>query len=487
MPGTFVYNPATNTVTITGGTEISPADFASFVTADRAGSLTLLNAGVIDANPDIFSLITQLRPCEKRILLLKIVTSANRVGATLDIAGTDGDGAAISENGIDISGAFSAPVYTVLRFAMVNASGITVHGMTNGDTITISQNQWGVIWDKGNGQYRMDAILNVGDGSIATYFGDSGKQIVFKTNLSTTDYITVKAVATFRLGELINAADYRTKNGCALLANSSAEINLIATSVATGLILLYSSTFNHLGTIQIKLDLRNDTSAFQVFNCILDGLNSNCGVYIEMGANGTIYNLTSSVAVRPLNDIKGYCERVIVINAAYPIAFAWAGGATIRNVTSVGSNSGGIYTWGISVSNYLIDCILDSWTIEWNAPDPAGSIYRQYSFNLHLADIVGNNISGATVTLKQADTTQIFSVTTGANGKIAKQTVSHTRYYYSGGAQSTYYGPWTLTITQPGYLPYQDVIVIDRKMDLEVALRYPDYRISTREVSHAVA
>ena len=48
--------------------------------------------------------------------------------------------------------------------------------------------------------------------------------------------------------------------------------------------------------------------------------------------------------------------------------------------------------------------------------------------------------------------------------------LTHTRYYYSGGAQSSYKGPWTLTITKAGYQDYQDVITLDRKMDLGVAL-----------------
>ena len=34
MPGTFSYAAATNTVTVTGGTTGSPADFASFVAAE---------------------------------------------------------------------------------------------------------------------------------------------------------------------------------------------------------------------------------------------------------------------------------------------------------------------------------------------------------------------------------------------------------------------------------------------------------------------
>ena len=57
-----------------------------------------------------------------------------------------------------------------------------------------------------------------------------------------------------------------------------------------------------------------------------------------------------------------------------------------------------------------------------------------------------------------------------ASGTLLNSAVTHTRYYYSGSAQTEIYNDFTLTITAPGYQTYQDVITIDRKMDLEVAL-----------------
>ena len=99
--------------------------------------LTLLDAGVIDADPDTFSLDTQPVPYEKRIIKLTISTSADRTGALMDLLGKDGDDDAISDINIDISGANSTPVETVLKYKTVDASGVTVKGMTNDDTVTI--------------------------------------------------------------------------------------------------------------------------------------------------------------------------------------------------------------------------------------------------------------------------------------------------------------------------------------------------------------
>lgn len=108
-----------------------------------------------------------------------------------------------------------------------------------------------------------------------------------------------------------------------------------------------------------------------------------------------------------------------------------------------------------------------------------GNIYRQYTFNLHLTDKNGNNISGAAVVLKDKDGNEVVNTNTVADGTIAfsgedgspeNNAVTHTRYHYDGGGISDYRGPWTLTITALGDQDYQDVVSVDRKMDLEVAL-----------------
>ena len=97
----------------------------------------LLDAGVIDADPDTFSLDNQPQACFQRFITLIISTSADRVGALMDLAGTDGDDDVREEKNIDISGANSTPVETELKYKTIDAASITVRGMTNGDTITI--------------------------------------------------------------------------------------------------------------------------------------------------------------------------------------------------------------------------------------------------------------------------------------------------------------------------------------------------------------
>ena len=71
MPGTFTYSQTLKTVTVTGGTEGSPADFPSWVTADRAGTLTLWTGTPTTG----ITLTTQLRPCEKLALPIDFIIS----------------------------------------------------------------------------------------------------------------------------------------------------------------------------------------------------------------------------------------------------------------------------------------------------------------------------------------------------------------------------------------------------------------------------
>jgi len=214
MAITFAYTQATNTVVVTEGTAETPATFSGFVTADRAGTLTLLDAGVIDADPDTFSLDDQPRPCERGLIEVLITTSADRAGATLEIVGKDYDSDAIGET-IDISTANATPVTSVLKYNTIDASGITVNGMTNDDTVTITQGQWGVIWDKGNGQYQCNANFTIGNASTSTYFRSTIEHFILTTGLE----VTVTNSATLTLGR--KQGDYALQGSSWVLTSGS--------------------------------------------------------------------------------------------------------------------------------------------------------------------------------------------------------------------------------------------------------------------------
>ena len=89
----FAYTESTNIVVQTGGTEGTPATFADFVTADRAGTDTsLLSAG---APASDLALTYAVRPVEDLALLVKCVVANKTAEADhIFITGKDWRGAA---------------------------------------------------------------------------------------------------------------------------------------------------------------------------------------------------------------------------------------------------------------------------------------------------------------------------------------------------------------------------------------------------------
>ncbi|MEW6386818.1 MAG: hypothetical protein AB1491_04795 [Thermodesulfobacteriota bacterium] len=225
MPGIFTYDPATHKVTVTGGTEASPADFASWVAADRAGTLTLWSGTPTTG----ITLTTPVRPCEKLALPLDLVIAgATDMGAgdTIGLTGTDAWGQAQDETLVaEANGTFT----TSKRWRTITQ--VNCNGFATG-TLTIRQPQWGVIWDQGGNQYQLDAYLQFGDGSTSTFFTEAVSQISINDPVAAwgTTIWEVKAKATAQFGLLGDAAKKFTHSGCALIfgvgpANSYNLIN----------------------------------------------------------------------------------------------------------------------------------------------------------------------------------------------------------------------------------------------------------------------
>ena len=111
------YAPATNIVTVTGGASGSPADFASFVAADRAGAGTSLLAAW-SPNSNTKALTYQVRPVELLALLISLVVAGKTAETDyIFITGTDAWGAAQTE-AMDVS-AGNGTYTTTKRFRTI--------------------------------------------------------------------------------------------------------------------------------------------------------------------------------------------------------------------------------------------------------------------------------------------------------------------------------------------------------------------------------
>jgi hypothetical protein len=468
MPGTFAYAAATNTVTVTGGTSGSPADFASFVTADRGGTGTSLLAAWAP-NSNTKALTYQVRPVELLALLISFVVAGKTAETDyIFVTGTDWLNNAQTE-AINVSAGNGTYVTTKYFRTITNidcSDSATGGGTVWADgTVAVTQPIWGVIWNKGNGQYELDTNrFNVGNGSTFTYFQTSNEQIVFgSVIIDGSSLIYCNNNATFQSGILVDLTSKTTKNGSTFLCKGAGYRYI----ENYGTIYLYSTALGgDISEWKINNTTRNWNSVFMgggaypllaagnsdLYNLII--ANTKYGFRIDYGVGTVTINSVT---------VQGTSTSFYIVSAPF----------LMRNVVSI--NSTRAFTlWKMNYGDgVLIDCTLNSWAIsDTSVGQHSYDIYRKYSVNLHLANRAGVNISGATVTLKDVNGTQVFSVSTGADGKIAEQLVTHTKYDHTASWAAVTYGPHTLTITNAGYQTYQDVITIDRKMDLEVALSY---------------
>jgi hypothetical protein len=484
MPGTFAYTVDTNTVTQTGGTSGSPADFASFVTADRAGTGTSLLAAWAP-NSNTKALTYQVRPVELLALLISFVVAGKTAETDyIFITGTDAWGAAQTES-IDVSAGNGTYVSTKRWKTITNidcsdnpAGGGTV--WANG-TVAVTQPIWGVIWNKGNGVYQLDCYLfSVGNGSTSTYFKTLLNTIIFKDGVATDNSqtcITVTANATLTDGSLVDAATRVTKDGSVwrLLESTYYNRNFIVNGTAY----FYSSKFYGNGF--------NGRKGLMCYGTVYL-YNTQIENYFTPNnlVNGEIYNyLYSGMGDQEaglLSCSPTYAVDITVTNCDRALMTLDWHNLLLQNVIARKIGQYEFNNYDARGDRWLVNCDLgrDTWRIGgYGLTDAIHSTFRQYTLDLHITDLSGNNIAGATVILRDRENIEVFNVLSGADGKITftgedgcsvAKTVTHTRYYYSGGGLSDYRGPWTLTITKAGYQDYQDVITIDRKMDLEVAM-----------------
>ena len=140
------------------------------------------------------------------------------------------------------------------------------------------------------------------------------------------------------------------------------------------------------------------------------------------------------------------------------------------DITVYNAKVRGSSLYEVALRNSVVDLKLvnpdfDNWRLTWSGTC-TNKVVRQYEFDLTTAP-------NATVTLKKADGSTVFSVVADAvTGTIATQTVSRGFYDYAHGDTLQDYGPFTLTITKTGKMPYtQTGIVLYEKTRLLVALR----------------
>ena len=472
MALTYSYDPAANKITVSGSGTFALANLA---TADRANSLTLKAA----TPPALgITLTYQIKPAEKLALPITFVLAGTNAGAgcTLDLTGTDAWGTAQTES-ISVAAGNGTYVSTK-RFRTITSFSCT--GFSDGvGTVTVTQAQWGVIWALNALTYIMDCYLTVGDGSNAATLAEYTNSLICTTNARK---IAVEAASIARFGQVATApASYR-----GVLISFAYDYSGYIFDIAGTLYLDNCAVRGPLsGSNTGYITERGSTSgAVYIRNCVLINRIAPCNV-----KNGQVFNTYSGVSGgEALQD----CTSISQFTAGKPsqglITYATLDftvpDLTIQslpapNVLVMGMNSTAVVT--------LLDCVTPAWRFSLS-PAPM-KVIRAHRLSLHVTDSAGVGIDGATVILKQADGTVVINTTTVEGGKIkdgANYYFAVSRGYYTAATGDTLqdYGPHILTITAPGKADYQDIIALDRKLDLEVALKPVGQPAAAWEFTH---
>ena len=474
MVGTWGFTEATNIVVVTGGTSGTPATFADFVTADRAGTATLKAA--TNCAKDM-TLTYPIRPCELRALQISFVIASKTAETDyLWITGTDAWGTALYEC-IDISAGNGTYVSTQY-FATITDIDIEDVGDGSGTaafdgTLQVTQPQWGIIWDYGNGQYLISAYFGVGDGTTPTYFADNGKQIDFDGTVLNDNgrRINILSSATFMGGELIDATDKATKNGINFFDYSVAPTSAhrLISVEGTGSLLLYSCSFYNLTGVAILRVSSSGTN--RIWNCLCSD-----NVYIWPDAATNVYNVTLSSVTYAINlphpdcvfnRILGLSVNTLVYSTG---PFEVSNFVSRRHVYVLTTGS----TFLIPEIGYFTDCEFDSWNTNINSGS-TGWAFRRYTCNITVKNNAGTLLDGVEVLCEDQVDATAWTTTTGDTdtGKIDEQLINYQRFYYSGGQAVDTYSPHKFTFSKAGYKTLiKENITVDHPIVWDIELQY---------------
>ena len=335
-------------------------------------------------------------------------------------------------------------------------------------------NNWNIINNTCNTQFKFWCKLQIGDGSILTWFADVSKQVLFADGITTGDYqryIDVKQYATFRLGTKESAGNRRTYQGCSLIDLDITYYNsMIQASHATqAYIYLYSCHF-----IDVREPFQKGTwvEATEMWNCIFTGRSY---PYFKTISNAQIYNTIVSSYYGFYAQFGGVISEldnffVSAEHYCFYIQGVWVD-FTFSNAKAFGGN----YLFRLeNVNNDVyainVEWTSDNWVLKWS--DSSGKLYRQYTFNLELQCKNNTYLENANVTLSYSGQNGgiIGSWLTNSTGQIPEQTLSMGFYNQTGGNTIYDYNPYNLTVTKTGFLTYIENFTLTKEIDWNICL-----------------
>jgi len=484
----ITYSPSDDKITVTGYSEATPCTFEDIYQADKAGTLTLIDRDGMnstDANP--VNNTYNLCPADEKLLggtkhdLYIIVENWDATSATVKLIGTNENDDSLTED-INITG--NGTYYASSLFKTLTQTQITAFTGTSFD-YSLVQGQWGTIWKTGsNSYYWKNTKLIIGDGSTATYFIDTNKQITIDSDVihswGSNYYIYIDNNAYFRLGKYINEAEKRTDSGCQFLfLQTNRWFRAIMSHYGADVHIL-SCEFLNAGTSDSS-PIQFGSEDHRFWNCIFQKQ------WFQFSGKGNIYNLIGLQVSQGLY-MTGTFDKITFLSGT-DLFRAYGGTYTYIEPYSRGLTYIAV---GHSFTAYIIDADTNTWTIRWYRDYPTGYVYRQYTFNLKVIDKENNSILGASVKVWDKDNNLLFSESTDENGIITEQILTYKKYEKDvencvdpGCSETivTTYSPHIIEISKAGYQTYKKKFTLDKEIDWTIGLKKISINIDNEVVT----
>lgn len=338
----------------------------------------------------------------------------------------------------------------------ITVTGTETIGSVYDDDVS---NGWGVIdefayadvlggtWASAGGRfYNFYASLSIGNGSTETSIIETNTNIFF---WSTS--LTITANAAFTLGT-------KSGSGTSAYGKSGGLLHFILCHYGflnIGTCNLYSCKVKFLRHIPDTI-FPNFGGTYEFIDTDIESITSAIPVF---GGGGTMVNC----------NILSPSSRLTGAPTMYGMRFTKCGAHGVPSITLENSVvvllSVGNPTAGNTYHCYLEDCavsVVNNYTA-------GGTVYIhfQYHFDLKVVDNNGDGFSGVTVTIKDAEGTEIFSDVTDVNGDIAQQLLYDykERWFDDALAETINYTPHTVTISKAGYVTRVMIYDMDRKRE----------------------
>ena len=463
----MTYNPSTNTITIIGDatcgdSEANTCGFEDIYNADKAGTLILVDRdGITGADIDPVDNTYPLRPADEKVmggakhdLWIEVENWNGLTTARITLIGEDEAGNYQTE---DITVTDNGSYYSNELWTELTQTQVTATSGSGSFDYSLIQGQWGVVSKQNNNQYFFEANLSIGDGSNATYFVDTLKQIIFSDGLGDQD-IYVAQNAYFRLG--INESGDVTHSGCQITSLTTTSYHPVIKSEVP--IYIYSSSFDAPNAVA-RIKITDETNISEFRNCLFRK-----NVHILYG-NLLLHNVVIENVEFGLQSKIADADNVILQKGTYGFYFyIYSGTSTVRNVKIQDFTYDFRLYLTANDNVYAIDTEC-SWNLYWWWM-AQGKLYRQYTFNLKVVDKAGNPIPNAAVKIWDKNNNLVVDETTNSNGEISEQTLTYGYYDQAHGNTPVMHTPHTIKITKDGYQTYEKKFTLDKKIDWMIAL-----------------